>query len=320
MKSLPCFVALFSLSLLSSTAAHGWISTLTVAGTSYAGNLPLEQTPPGAMVPSPIRQIANILPVKNVASPDLACGRVAATTSASEVAHAAPGDAVLVHWATVAGTWFHEVGPMMAYLARCGTQGCAVFDATKASWFKIVEEGMDGGGVWAQASLESGSPAKLIIPRNLAPGDYLLRHEIVALHTAQSLGGAEFYVGCAQLRISGNGTSNPEGSELVRFPGAYGASDKGILVDVYNLNGTYQFLGPPVAALVEAHDAPFSNTTHVASTAAARTMKHATNSTFLVAAARTKPTTHAMPTPTCVHTSPSSGDTTKAVVEVSRSR
>jgi hypothetical protein len=36
------------------------------------------------------------------------------------------------------------------------------------------------------------------IPTALAPGDYLLRAEVIALHTAGSSGGAQFYMSCCK--------------------------------------------------------------------------------------------------------------------------
>ncbi|KAJ6594824.1 glycoside hydrolase, partial [Mycena capillaripes] len=238
--------ALFSLSLLASVAAHGWVGTLTIAGKPYKGNPPLEQLPYGAAPPSAIRQIGAALPVTNVALPDLTCGHAAAPRGAL-VASAAPGDTLLVDWDTAAGNWFHNVGPMIAYLANCGATSCADFDAREARWFKIAEEGMNENGNWAQARLDDGSPARVTLPPTLAPGNYLFRYEIIALHNARFVSGAEFYPCCAQLKVSGNGTGRPADSELVSLPGAYAARDRGILVDVYNMNGAYEFPGPPVA-------------------------------------------------------------------------
>ena len=90
-----------------------------------------------------------------------------------------------------------------------------------------------------------GLPAKLTLPPSLAPGAYLLRHEIIALHNAINKGGAEFYESCAQIKVAGGDEGDededemrkreegkPDDSELVSFPGAYKDDDKGILVDV----------------------------------------------------------------------------------------
>jgi lytic cellulose monooxygenase (C1-hydroxylating) len=56
------------------------------------------------------------------------------------------------------------------------------------------------------------------IPSCLAPGDYLIRAEVIALHVAGSAGGAQHYASCAQVTLSGGGNTVPSG---VRFPGAY---------------------------------------------------------------------------------------------------
>jgi hypothetical protein len=140
----------FSVSLVTSVVGHGWVGTLHVGGKAYKGNQPLEQAPNGA--PSVVRQIANNLPVKDVSLPDLTCGRSA--KPAMLAAATQPGDTVLINWHTLTGdgNWFHNVGPMMTYLAKCDAN-CAGYDASKARWFKIAEQGQDGNGNWAQAKL-----------------------------------------------------------------------------------------------------------------------------------------------------------------------
>jgi hypothetical protein len=39
------------------------------------------------------------------------------------------------------------------------------------------------------------------IPATLAAGDYLLRAEVIALHTASSSGGAQFYMSCCKHKL-----------------------------------------------------------------------------------------------------------------------
>ncbi|KAJ6470760.1 glycoside hydrolase, partial [Mycena vitilis] len=241
------------LSLLPPTLAHGWLGTLTIAAKAHTGPAPIEQVGVSTTA-SPIRQILTTLPLKDPRSPDLACGRGASSAPATQLAPAKAGDVLELGWATLAegGRWFHDVGPMMAYLTECGG-GCAGagFNASEAEWFKIDEQGVGKDGSWAQAKLDTGAPATLTLPATLAAGNYLLRVEILALHTAQSPGGAEFYPACAQLSVAGTGTGKPTAGELVRLPGAYTGTDKGILVDVYDLpEGGYVFPGPRVAAFV----------------------------------------------------------------------
>lgn len=48
-------------------------------------------------------------------------------------------------------------------------------------------------------------------------------------------GGAQFYMECAQIRVTGSGTN--KGSNFVSFPGAYKANDAGIQVNIYDTTG-----------------------------------------------------------------------------------
>ncbi len=76
--------------------------------------------------------------------------------------------------------------------------------------------------------LVQGQTALVTLPSNLAPGNYIIRHEIIALQLAQSEGGAEFYPSCTQLKVGGDQTGAPEPDELVLLPGAYKDTDPGI--------------------------------------------------------------------------------------------
>lgn len=66
-------------------------------------------------------------------------------------------------------------------------------------------------------------------------GDYLLRIEHIALHGASNTNGAQFYISCAQITVTGGGSGTP--SPLVAFPGAYKSSDPGIKVNIYSVSG-----------------------------------------------------------------------------------
>ncbi|KAJ7459858.1 glycoside hydrolase family 61 protein [Mycena latifolia] len=243
MKSTALLVSLIAAWTIP-VAGHGWVGSITVAGKTYQGN-PLGTT--GA--PSVIRQVDTNSPVTSVSDPNLACGPNAQL--AEDVADANAGDAIDVDWVSTEGPWFHDVGPMLTYLASCGSQPCSQFDASQAMWFKIQQVGRDSTGKWAQAQLNSGASASLALPSNLAGGNYLLRHEIIALQNGVSEGGAEFYASCSQLSVGGSGSGAPSSDELVKLPGAYSATDPGILVDVYsNPNAPYTFPGPPIAAFV----------------------------------------------------------------------
>jgi cellulase len=62
-------------------------------------------------------------------------------------------------------------------------------------WFKVSEDGLDGSGQWGVDRLISnGGWMDFTMPSCVAPGNYLLRAEIIALHSASSQGGAQFYM------------------------------------------------------------------------------------------------------------------------------
>ncbi|RYP78565.1 hypothetical protein DL771_000518 [Monosporascus sp. 5C6A] len=83
------------------------------------------------------------------------------------------------------------------------------------------------------------------MPSCVAPGDYLMRVELLALHSAYSPGGAQFYMRCAQIRVTGSETN--KGTSFVSFPGAYSANDPGITISIHNNNGNPNNGGKPYA-------------------------------------------------------------------------
>ena len=55
--------------------------------------------------------------------------------------------------------------------------------------------------------------------------------EQIALHQAMQANGAQFYLACSQIQITG-GTSSGKPGPLVALPGAYKTNDPGILVNL----------------------------------------------------------------------------------------
>ena len=99
----------------------------------------------------------------------------------------------------------------------------------------------------------NGQPASLTLPTQVAPGDYLVRHELIALQLATTLGGAEFYPSCTQIRVGGSQKGTP--NQTVSFPGAYNDNDPGILdPNAYTPGATYIFPGGPVSNLASPAD------------------------------------------------------------------
>jgi hypothetical protein len=260
------FSAIFVPLVLSSlVSAHGWLNSVAVGTKTFAGNVP-NASPTGSV----IRQINDVDPVKGASNPFMNCGQNAQL--ATQVASAMPGDPVAFSWVNGdGGPWVHNVGPMMTYMASCGNQNCSSFNSSNASWFKIQEQGrVTSGGAWFMSLMNDGSPANVTIPSNIAPGNYIMRHELLALQIAQTEGGAEWYPACVQMTIGGNGTGAPTSGELVKLPGAYNDTEPGVVVDVFsNLNAEYQFPGPQVAAFVSGSTGSNSTTATSATSTAA---------------------------------------------------
>ncbi|EPQ59852.1 glycoside hydrolase [Gloeophyllum trabeum ATCC 11539] len=123
-------------------------------------------------------------------------------------------------------------GPVIAYLAK--VPDALQTDVAGLSWFKFYEDGLSDDGSWATDRLiANAGKVNFTIPSCIQPGAYLLRHEIIAVHKAQTYPGAQFYMECAQLNITGPGSVVP--SPTATFPGAYGSTDPGITVDIERL-------------------------------------------------------------------------------------
>lgn len=248
------FLTLFAsiLALATYVSAHGYVSAVAIDGQLYNGNPPNSHKP----FASPIRMISIPFPIYGANNTNLTCGNSA--QKAQVVAAAKPGSKLTFSWQsgnTSPGQthWPHDTGPMMTYMAACEGTTCDNFDASGAKWFKIHQVGLQNIGsanaqrVWYQKEIMNGNSLTVPLPNNIKPGDYLVRHEILALHLANE-GKAEYYPSCTQIRISGSGTGVP--SQTVSFPGGYHDSDPGILdLHVYDPGANYTFPGPPVDTL-----------------------------------------------------------------------
>jgi len=193
-------------------------------------------------------------PITDVTSNNIRCnGRSGVTGKCPVVAgqtvtvemHAQPKDRVCTN-EIIGGKHY---GPVAVYLSKVADASLA--DGS-AGWFKIFQDTWSpasGSSVgdndnWGTNDLNTCCGRMNVkIPADVPAGDYLLRAEVIALHTASSSGGAQFYVTCYQLTVTGGGAAAPA---LVSLPGAYKASDPGILVDIHRAMATYAPPGPTV--------------------------------------------------------------------------
>ncbi|KAI0682468.1 glycoside hydrolase family 61 protein [Cerioporus squamosus] len=135
-------------------------------------------------------------------------------------------------------------GPIITYLAK-------IPDATQSSvtglqWFKIHQDGLTASDqTWGVDRLiKNKGKVSFTIPSCIASGQYLLRHEIIALHAASSYPGAQFYMECAQINITGG--SGAKSPATVSFPGAYKGTDPGVKINIYQTLQNYTIPGPAV--------------------------------------------------------------------------
>jgi cellulase len=178
---------------------------------------------------------------QNYTSPDIICHLSA--TPGQAYATVAAGGTVELQWTTWPST--HH-GPVITYLANCNGD-CTTVDKTTLLFNKIDAAGLvndnSNPGYWAADQLEaSNNTWTVTIPSTIAPGNYVLRHEIIALHVAEAVDGAQNYPQCVNLQVTGSGTdeltSGTLGEEL------YTPTDPGILVNIYATLSSYLIPGP----------------------------------------------------------------------------
>lgn len=139
-------------------------------------------------------------------------------------------------------------GPIINYLAPCNGD-CSQVAKGDLKFFKIWEEGLIDGssppGQWSTDELIANNfSISATLPASIAPGNYVLRHEIIGLHSGGQLNGAQNYPQCINIEVTGGGSAAPEGVSATTF---YTPEDPGILYDIYSSVGDgYPIPGPAV--------------------------------------------------------------------------
>lgn len=173
-------------------------------------------------------------------SNDLACnGGPNPTTPSSNVITVAAGSTAQLTWRHTLTSDSTDVidpshkGPVMAYMKKVSN---SVTDPGYGSgWFKIAQDGFTpSSSTWGVDHLiAAGGVQTVTIPKCLAPGQYLLRGELIALHGASTQGGAQFYMECAQINVTAASGALVKTPSTVSLPGAYSATDPSILINIY---------------------------------------------------------------------------------------
>ncbi|OTA79120.1 glycoside hydrolase family 61 protein [Hypoxylon sp. CO27-5] len=165
-------------------------------------------------------------------------------------------------------------GPVMDYLAPCDGS-CETVDKNALRFFKIDQVGLVDGskapGLWGSDQLIANNNSWVVeIPRQIQPGFYVLRTEIIALHNASHEIGAQNYPQCINLEIIGKGSNLPSG---VLGKELYDPNDTSMRLDIYKGVSTYKIPGPtPIAGartVTLSHPFPTGSGTPLTGTATA---------------------------------------------------
>lgn len=245
MPSFSSKTLLSTLAGAATVAAHGHVTNIVINGVSYQNfdptSFPYMQNPPTVVGWTAGNTDNGFVAPSEFANGDIICHKSA--TNAGGHAVVAAGDKITIQW----DTWpeSHH-GPVIDYLANCGTAGCETVDKTSLEFFKIDEVGLVDGsnapGVWGSDQLIANNNAWMVqIPENIAPGFYVLRHEIIALHSGNQANGAQNYPQCFNLQVTGSGTDTPSG---VKGTSLYTPTDEGILFNIYQSLSSYPIPGP----------------------------------------------------------------------------
>lgn len=196
-------------------AAHGYVTSVTADGQTESGWLPFDD-PYKSPIPSRVvRKIPDDGPVTVISSTDLVCNK-GGNVGTNDTFEVNAGSDMTFQWTN----WPSDhKGPVTTFMASCNGD-CSTFTASDGKWFKIDQGGYTNTNKqWASDKLiADGNKWTSNIPAGLASGQYLVRYEIVALH---SVGQPQFYPGCVQVNLKNGGADQPSASELTTLPGMY---------------------------------------------------------------------------------------------------
>jgi hypothetical protein len=191
----------------------------------------------------------------------LACNQLPVTPNLTAEARA--GSQISFRWTQ----WLpSHHGPMTTWMAPY-SDNISTVDVNALKFFKIHEGGLyrdqqfgevDAKVPWAvkpnwetDKMIAANGLYNATVPWDIKPGNYVVRHELLALHFATThsnywgfgMVGPQFYPSCYSVRVIGNGTATPAG---VTFPGAYQPTDPGLVFDIFNNKTEYPIPGPKV--------------------------------------------------------------------------
>lgn len=269
-------------------AGHGYVSGAVVDGQYYGGYIvtsyAYESDPPETIAWSTEATDLGFVDGSEYAEADIICHKSAKPGAIS--ADVKAGGTVELQWTDWPSS--HH-GPVLTYLANCNGD-CSDVTKTDLEFFKIDESGLisdtEVPGTWATDNLISNNNSWTVtIPSTLESGNYVLRHEIIALHSAGNKDGAQNYPQCLNLKVTGSGSSTYSGT---KGEALYKDTDPGILVNIYQSLSSYDIPGPAMYNATSSGSSSGSSSSASSTSsaaAAAATTSSASSSTTSAAAA-----------------------------------
>ncbi|KAJ3556049.1 hypothetical protein NM688_g2241 [Phlebia brevispora] len=171
-------------------------------------------------------------PVTSVTSDEFRCYELDLVNTASETQTATVSAGSTIGLLTADNTLYHP-GYLDVYMSKAEPAANSESAGTGQTWFKVYEL----PPVYSNGELsfpsQTLSSFTFTLPASLPSGQYLVRAEHIALHVASTYGGAQFYIGCAQINVENGGSGTP--GPLVSIPGVYTGYEPGILINIYEL-------------------------------------------------------------------------------------
>jgi hypothetical protein len=253
----------------SMVAGHGYVTGAVVDGTYYSG-FQVDTYNYMSDVPENIGWAEKatdngFVDGSSYSSSDIICHKDATPGAIS--ADVKAGGSVELQWTEWPES--HH-GPVITYMANCNGD-CSSVDKTTLEFFKIDEGGLidDSSvpGTWASDQLIAANNSRTVtIPSAIASGNYVLRHEIIGLHSAGNSNGAQNYPQCINLKVTGGGSDKPSGTLGTAL---YKNTDPGILVNIYTSMSSYTIPGPALYTGASSGSGSGAATTAAATTATA---------------------------------------------------
>ncbi|MCJ1267663.1 hypothetical protein MMC22_007549 [Lobaria immixta] len=244
-------IILLAIGLASRVAAHGFMRTASAGGETCACYHPNYQPDPACTASIPADTDNGYIDHNGYRSRDIICHKGATVGNLTLKVEA--GHDIEIQWTSWPES--HH-GYMMNALSNCNGP-CQDANLEKLKFNMITHEGfispnpgvvpgknVDGKtcGKWAlDIFRQQGSKSKFTVPSCLAPGYYLLRQEVIALHSAMPAGsGAQNIPQCLNIEVTGSGTDKLTGgtSPMTWY------DKKSTTMDIFNNLRDYPMVGP----------------------------------------------------------------------------